>query len=113
MHELGITQNMLDLVLEEARKVGAKRVGKINLVLGEMSGITGESVEFYFQMLSKGTIAQGATLSFEIIPTQARCRNCGESFARKEPDWLCPRCGSTDLESVSGNELSIQSIEVD
>jgi hydrogenase nickel incorporation protein HypA/HybF len=113
MHELGITQDMLDLVLEEAKKAGAKRVGRINLALGEMSGITSESVEFYFQMLSKDTIAQGATLSFEIIPTEARCRNCGESFAIKESDWLCTRCGSTDLEPISGNELCLRSIEVD
>ena len=113
MHELGITQNMLDLVLEEAKKAGAKRVGRINLALGEMSDITSESVEFYFQMLSKGTIAQGATLSFEITPTEVRCRACGESFILKEPDWLCPHCSSIDLETVSGNELSLQSIEVD
>ncbi|MBM4463650.1 MAG: hydrogenase maturation nickel metallochaperone HypA [Chloroflexi bacterium] len=113
MHELGITQDMLDLVLEEAKKAGAKRVARINLTLGETCGITGESVEFYFQMLSKGTIAQGATLTFEIIPTLARCRNCRASFALKEPTKLCPHCGSTDLEAVSGSELSVKSIDVD
>lgn len=113
MHELSITQSMLDLVLDEAKKAGAKRVEKINLVIGEMSGIVGESVEFYFGFLSQDTIARGATLSFKNTPTQARCRECGELFTFKEMDWSCPRCQNSNIEIVAGNELYIESIEVE
>ena len=113
MHELSITQSMLDLVLEEAKKVGAKRVGKVNLVIGEMSGIVGECVEFYFEFLSQDTIAHGATLSFKKTPTKARCRNCGELFIPKEFDWSCPRCQDSSTEIIAGKELYVESIEVE
>jgi hydrogenase nickel incorporation protein HypA/HybF len=113
MHELSITQSMLDLVLEEAKKVGAERVGKVNLVIGEMSGIVGECVEFYFEFLSQDTIAHGATLSFKKTPTQARCRNCGELFMPKEFDWSCPSCQDGSIEIVAGKELYVESIEVE
>ena len=59
MHELAITQSMLDLVLKEAEKAGAKEVRKINLVIGEMCGFVEECVQFYFDFLNKGTLAEG------------------------------------------------------
>jgi hydrogenase nickel incorporation protein HypA/HybF len=113
MHELAITQSMLDLVLEEAKKAGAERVGKVNLVIGEMSGIVDECVEFYFEFLSQDTIAHGATLSFKKTPTQARCRHCGELFTPQEFDWSCPSCHDSQVEIVAGNELYVESIEVE
>ena len=112
MHELSITQSMLDLVLKEAKKVKAEKVEKINLVIGEMSGIVDQCVEFYFEFLSKDTIANGAILSFTKIPTQARCHNCGELFMPKELDWSCPKCRGSSSEIVTGNELYVESIEV-
>lgn len=113
MHELSITQSMVDLALEQAREAGAKRVAKINLVVGEMSGIVDECVEFYFEFLSKDTIAEGAALSFKRVPMQARCRSCGELFIPKEFDWSCPNCRNSQMEIVAGNELYIESIEVE
>ncbi len=112
MHELSITQSMLDLAMEEAKKVNAERVGRINLVVGEMSGIVDQCVEFYFEFLSKDTIASDAVLSFRNVPMKARCRNCGELFIPKEFDWSCPKCQNNNMEIVSGNELYIESIEV-
>lgn len=113
MHELSITQSMLDLVLEQAQNAGAKEVGKINLVLGEMTGVVDRSVRFYFDFLSKGTAAEGAKLSFKLIPTTARCRNCGQDFELGEFDWTCPRCQGNNIEIVGGKELFVESIEVE
>ena len=113
MHELSITQSMLELVLEEAKKVKAERVGKINLVIGEMSGIVDQCVEFYFEFLSKDTMANGAALSFHKVATQARCSGCGQLFTLKEFDWTCPKCRDSSTEIVAGNELYIDSIEVE
>lgn len=113
MHELSITQNMLDLVLEQAEKAGAREVGKINLVIGEMSGIVDDCVKFYFDFLSKGTIAEKAALSITISPTTVRCLDCGRSFKPKEFDWTCPYCQSNNKEIVAGKELLVESIEVE
>ena len=113
MHELAITQSMLDLVLEQANEVGAKEVGKINLVIGEMCGVVGECVQFYFKFLSQGTIAERAALSFEMVPTTARCRGCDKIFELKEFDWACPYCQDNSMEILAGKELFVESIEVD
>ena len=113
MHELSITQSMLDLVLGEAGKAKAKKVGKINLVIGKMTGIVDDCVRFYFDFLSKGTPAEGAALIFKMIPTTARCRDCNKNFELREFDWTCPHCHGNNMEIVAGKELFVESIEVE
>ena len=113
MHELAITQSMFDLVLDHAEKAGAKKVGRINLVIGEMTGVVGECVQFYFDFLSKETIAEGAALSFKRIPTMAQCRSCAKSFELKAFDWTCPYCQGSSVEIIAGKELFVESIEVE
>jgi hydrogenase nickel incorporation protein HypA/HybF len=113
MHELAITQSMLNLVLEQAEKAGAKEVGKINLVIGEMTGVVGDCVQFYFDFISRGTIAEGAALAIKTVPTQARCRGCNKNFELKEFDWTCPYCQGNNMEIVAGKELFVESIEVE
>ncbi len=113
MHELSITQSMLDLVLEQAEKADASRVEKVNLVIGEMTGVVDDCVQFYFSLLGKGTIAEEAVLSCKMVPATARCRNCGKTFQPKEFDWTCPHCGKSGMEIVAGQELFVESIEVE
>ena len=113
MHELAITQSMLDLVLKQAEKAGAREVGKINLVIGEMTGVVEQCVQFYFSFLSRGTPAERAALSFTMVPTTARCRGCDKNFELREFDWTCPYCQSDNMEIVAGKELFVESIEVE
>ena len=113
MHELAITQSMLDLVLKQAEEAGSEKVAKISLVIGEMTGVVARSVQFYFDFLCKGTPAEGAVLDFRVIPTTARCGNCGKEFELGEFDWTCPHCGSNNIEITGGKELFVESIEVD
>ena len=113
MHELAITQSMFDLVLEQAKQAEAKRVGKINLIIGEMTGVVEECVQFYLGFLSKGTIVEGAALSVKMVPPEARCRDCGETFELREFDWICPKCQGNSLEIIAGKELFVESIEVE
>ena len=113
MHELSITQSMLDLVLGEAEKAEAESVAKINLVIGEMTGVVGQCLQFYFDFLSKGTAAEGALLDFKVIPTTARCRHCAKKFELGEFDWTCPYCKGNNIEIIGGKELFVESIEVE
>ena len=112
MHELAITQSMLDLVLKQAEEAGAGEIGKIHLVIGEMTGVVARSVQFYFDFLSKDTPAEGAVLNFEVIPTTARCRDCAKEFELGEFDWTCPHCQGNNIEITGGKELFVESIEV-
>ena len=112
MHELSITQSLLSIALEKANEVGASRVTKINLTIGELSGIVDECVQFYFDFLSKDTIAAEASLSFHQPPIQLRCRNCATIFSPDNLDWACPDCREQKIEIISGRECYVDSIEV-
>lgn len=119
MHELSVTQSILDIVLAHARQAGANRILRISLVVGDLSGIVGESVQFYFDFLSRDTLAEGAELVFQHVPARFRCQACGTQYepqAQQEPllrpDWSCPVCGALSPEAVGGRELLVESIEV-
>ena len=113
MHELSITQSMLEIVLQQAEQAHAKKVTRINLVIGEMTGVVSDSVQFYLDFLTKDTIAEGAQVSFTIVPSKARCRNCNQTFELQEFDWTCPHCKGKIIDVISGKELIVESIEVE
>jgi hydrogenase nickel incorporation protein HypA/HybF len=113
MHELGITENIVNITLAKADEAQASKVLKINLVIGELSGFVADCIQFYFDTLSKDTIAQGAALHFETVPAQLRCRNCSAVFNPRDTLWSCPECGSQSVEIFKGRELFIESVEVE
>ena len=113
MHELAITQSMFDIVLKQAEQVKAKKVTKINLVIGEMTGVVSDCIQFYMDFLSKGTVAEGVAVSVTSVPPTAKCLTCSNSFTVKELEWTCPHCGGASLEITGGKELFVESIEVD
>jgi len=112
MHELGITQNLLDLALRHAEPAGAKKITALHLVIGELSSVVDDSVQFYWDFVSQGTIAQGATLHFERIPAAFECQDCGELFPRND-GYVCPACGSGRVRVKLGEEFYLKSIEVE
>ena len=113
MHEMAITRSMLNLVLEETAKSSSNRVTMINIVLGEMSGVVDRCVQFYFDYMSRDTPAEGAELCFHKVPNQAKCRKCGNVFSPRDIFWSCDKCGSMAIEITAGNELFVESIEVE
>jgi len=112
MHELAITEEILNLVLSEASRNNAAKVKDVKLVIGEMTGIVNESVAFYFDEISKGTVAEGAKLSFKRVPAAGKCRDCGHQFVVKDFIWACPDCGSLNIDITAGKELYLESLGV-
>lgn len=115
MHEFGVTQQLLKLVLSEAEQAQAQRIVRINLVVGELTAIIDESVQFYFDMLSEGTVAEGAVLSFEHVAAEFRCRSCGYEFTRQPSiyHFRCPQCGGQGVSTGKGKEFYVNSMEVE
>ncbi|PWH14119.1 MAG: hydrogenase maturation nickel metallochaperone HypA [Ardenticatenia bacterium] len=113
MHELAITENILALALEAAQKANARHITAIHLVIGDLSSFVDESVQFYFDLLSQGTIAEGAVLHFRREHAMATCRACGHRFQVNPPLVpICPNCGDYHLEVKGGQGLTVDSIEV-
>ncbi len=113
MHELSITQSLLAVVIEHAEKAGARRVTHVNLRIGGLAGIVDESVQFYFDFLSRGTLAEGACLGFTHVPVRFRCRACAHEFEPEGRAWACPSCGEIGGEITAGREMYVESIEVE
>jgi len=113
MHELSITQNILAIVIEHAKRAGARRVTTINLVVGDLTGFVDDSIQFYFDILSPDTPAAGAQLTIQRIPPQVRCRACGQEFAPQNSNWACPQCSAIGGDILQGREFLVESIEVE
>ena len=113
MHELGITENIINITVAKAGEAQANKVVRINLVVGELSGFVPDCIQFYFDTLSKDTIAQGAILHFESVPTQLRCRDCATTFPPQDALWVCPKCKGQSVDISQGRELYIESMEVE
>lgn len=108
MHELAITQSVVDAVGEHA--AGA-RVARVNIRVGKLSGVVPDAMRFCFELVTDGTGLQGAELVIEEPVGAGRCRTCGDDFLLADLILLCP-CGSADVEVVSGRELTVHSFEV-
>ena len=113
MHELSITQSTFSIALEKAESARAKRVTRVNLTFGELSGVVDDCVRFYFGFLSKNTIAAQAELAFNHRPIELRCGNCQATFSPRKADWSCPKCRRRQAELVAGRECYVESIEVE
>ena len=113
MHELSITQEILRYSIQEAKRQDADRIRAIRLRLGPFSGIVPECIQMYLDLLSEGTIAQGAKIEAVIQPLKIRCRDCGRESEITRERIQCPFCGSIQLKRLSGNEFMVDSLEVD
>lgn len=113
MHELAVTQGILNVALTAAEQAGAQAITRIDLVIGDLSSIVDDSVQFYFDIISKGTPAENATLSFRRIPAVLTCCDCEarhEVVAPLPP--FCPQCQSTRLIVQAGREFYVESIDI-
>lgn len=113
MHELSITESILNIALRHAQQAGAKRIASINLVMGKFSSVVDDSVQFYWDMIAAGTIAEGAKLNFTRIPAQMTCRDCGHAFEPDDQTFHCPQCLSLRVKITQGEELRVESIDIE
>ena len=109
MHELGISRNIVAIVGEAAK---GRRVSRVTLEIGKLSGVMREAIAFSFDLVAQGTAAEGAELDIREIEGRARCMACGAEFAA--PSFLTPcACGSRRLAHLAGEELNVKSMELE
>jgi len=112
MHELGIAQNILDIVRQSVPEEQAPDVKWIRIRVGQLSGVIPDSLDFCFNILVGETNMRQAGLAIEQVPTASRCKQCGHQFQIEDTAFVCPACKSADLELISGRELQVVEIEL-
>jgi hydrogenase nickel incorporation protein HypA/HybF len=113
MHEFSIATSLLEIISQEASAYGGARVKAVNLRIGTLSGVVPEALEFAFQVLSEGTVAEGARLVIERTALRIACNACGTVSMPDDPFIICPLCGSADVEIKEGRELDMESMEIE
>jgi hydrogenase nickel incorporation protein HypA/HybF len=113
MHELAVTENILNIALKYANQANARRVSEVYLVIGRLSSIVDDSVQFYWEMVSEGTLCAGSKLNFQRVPAQLVCLNCSKEYKLDGDMEPCPACGSVKVKVVSGDQFYLDSIEIE
>lgn len=113
MHELAITQGILEIAEREAAKHNSVRINRIKLQIGEFTSIVKEALEFSFEVIKEGTLAEHAQLEIEVVKLRKRCPSCDEIFESNDLfDFFCPRCNAP-AQIISGREMQIEYIDLD
>ena len=113
MHELSVTESVLRIALEHAEKANARRVTDLNIVMGELSSMVDDSIQFYWEIIAKGTIAEQATLHFRRVPAELECQTCFERYHPTDKELACPKCNGVNTKIVAGEEFALESIDVE
>jgi len=112
MHEYPVTQQIIRIAEKKAGETDASRVCAISLVVGDQSGFIGDSIQMYFDVISEGTLCEGAVLTISHIRSKLRCGACDRLFERKPFSFACPDCGCDGTPTEIGKEFYIDHIEV-
>lgn len=113
MHEMGITQGIVDAAVLAAQEAGLTRITQVNVTIGELSEIVDFALQFAFEALTAGTMAEGAELVVKHVGAASKCNDCGATYKHDRFQMLCMECGSLNVTLLSGRELQIDSIEAD
>lgn len=113
MHELSITQSIVNICSEEAKKHNVRKVTEIRIKIGELCGLVPECIQTYFDLVSSGTRVEGARLMIEKVPMKVICNNCGFEETVSSKFIRCSSCGSENFKIMGGNEFYIDSLEVE
>ena len=112
MHELAVTESILEIACKYAENAKATRVTDIYLVIGNLSSIVDDCVSFYWDMISKNTVCENAKLHFKRIPATLTCLDCNQQYTLDGELTPCPHCHSPKVRVISGDESNLDSIEI-
>jgi hydrogenase nickel incorporation protein HypA/HybF len=110
---MSVAQSILKIVLTEAQRNGATKVKTVRIRAGELRGIVQEQLGFFFEFISKDTIAEGSAFELETVPIKAVCKECSHEFMVQDYAFVCPECESKDVDMLQGMELAVKEIEIE
>jgi len=113
MHEMSLCEGVLLILEDNAGKQGYRRVKTVWLEIGNLSGVEVEAMRFGFDVVTNGTLAEGANLEIIEVPGEAWCMQCSKTVPVTQRFDACPDCGSYQLQVTAGDEMKIKELEVE
>ena len=113
MHEFSIVDSLLHLAEEHAAKNNAKKVTKLEVKIGELSGVEIELLKTAFETFKEGTICEDAEFIIINQPVIIRCEECGYEGKPNKDEYLCPKCKSPKLKIIDGEDMYLMSLELE
>ena len=113
MHELSIVASLFEILEEKAKEEKAKKILSVKLKVGALSGVVPEFLETAFDIYKEDTIASESKLKIEEVPFKIRCQRCGTEIVKDDFVFICEKCNSRELETLSGTELLLEKIEME
>lgn len=113
MHELGITQSIVDIATRTAREQKAEKILSVTVEIGDLSGVVADAVEFCYEACVQGTLLENSRLIINRIAGTGRCDDCGADASIDNMTFACPACGSYALQRTGGEELNIKEVEIE
>ncbi len=110
MHELSIASAIVATV---ERHAGGRPVVTVNVSIGRLRQVVPDSLQFCFGMVARDSVCEHARLQIEIIPAVLRCAACEHEWTIDEPPFRCPACASGNVAAIRGEELGVDSIEIE
>jgi hydrogenase nickel incorporation protein HypA/HybF len=110
MHELALADSVVRIACTHAR---GRRVAKVELKVGHLRQVVPSALAFAFGLLAEGTELEGAELVMDPVPAAGRCRACGADTPLPGFPLLCAACGSFDVDVLQGEELLVDSLEIE
>jgi hydrogenase nickel incorporation protein HypA/HybF len=113
MHEMALTESIVEIATDAAKKQDAGKVRRVFVEVGALSHVEPDALQFCFAAVSAGTIAEGAELEIDRVPGAGWCLDCGKTVPLAERFAACPECGGTRVQMTAGDELRVREIEVE
>jgi hydrogenase nickel incorporation protein HypA/HybF len=108
MHELSVSSAVVDTVVRHA---DGRRVTAVRLRVGALRQVAPDSLDFYWGIVSRDTVCEGARLEQELVAVRLRCESCDREWQVDQPAFRCAACGGA-ADVVAGQELEVESIDV-
>ena len=113
MHETSLMENILATATSTLAPYNVKRVNEVSVIYGPLANIIPSALEFAFEALAEKSIFAEAAFVMRLVPIEAECLDCGQSYEAEKIPFKCPYCGSNRFNITGGTDVFLESIDFD
>ncbi|MCD6512697.1 MAG: hydrogenase maturation nickel metallochaperone HypA [Thermoplasmata archaeon] len=121
MHEYSVMTGVVNSILDKIKGMNVKRVERVDMIVGELTFLSPEQMKFAFDVLTEGTLLEGAELNIEVKKARIKCRKCGyegsmhveesKEYHFELPVFKCPKCGG-EIDIIEGKECMVKNAKI-